>query len=232
VLLLVLAALLAVADRVAAGVAERAIADEVAKELVAQDFQASAPEVGIGGFPFLTQVLAGEYELISIRLRDFEGSGVSMPTLDVDARRVSAPLDAIRSGQGDIVAQTVDGTATIAYASVLELMNQPGLRVSEQDGELTVTGPVEIAGQRVTVTGTAELSVVDGRVRVEVDNVTSDELPQVPGARALLNQFARNLSVELELPELPFALALRDVRAQSEGLAVTASAQNVPLNQW
>jgi hypothetical protein len=232
VLLLVLAVLLVIADRVAASIAERTIGDEVAKELVAQDIQASPPEVGIGGFPFLTQVLAGEYDSISIRLRDVEGSGVRVPTLDVDARGVSAPLDTIRSGQGDIVAQTVDGTATISYASVVELIGQPGVRLSERDGQLTVTAPVEIGGRQLTVTGTAELSVDDNQVRVSFDDVTADDLPQVAGAQALLNQLARQLSVEVELPQLPFDLVLQDVQARPEGLAVTGSAQNVPLNQW
>jgi hypothetical protein len=231
VLLLILGGLLVVADRVAASIAERTIGDEVAKELVAEEVQSSQPEVSIGGFPFLTQVLAGEYESISIRLRDVEGSGVRLPVLDVDARGVSAPLDAIRTGQGDIVAQTVEGAATVSYASVVELMDRPGLRLSEQDGKLTVTGPVEFGGQQVTATGTVELSVSDNRVRVSVDDVSAVGLPNLPGVQALLNQIARQLSVELELPELPFDLALRDVQARPEGIAVSAFAQNVPLNQ-
>ncbi|GAA4726826.1 DUF2993 domain-containing protein [Phytohabitans rumicis] len=236
VLLVILGGLLAVADRVAASVAERTISDEIAKELVAQDIEASQPEVGIGGFPFLTQVLSGRYESISIRLRDLEGTvagnGVRLPQLDVDARDVSAPLDAIRSGQGDVVASTVEGTATIAYASIVDLMNQPGLRLSEQDGNLAVTAPLDVLGQRITVSGTAKLTVADNQVRINFENLTSDDLPNVAGAQSAINQYARQISVNMALPELPFQLNVRSVEPLPEGLTVSASAQNVPLNQW
>jgi hypothetical protein len=236
VLLVILGGLLAVADRVAASVAEQTISDEVAKELVAQDIQASKPEVGIAGFPFLTQVLSGKYESITIRLRDLEGTvdgnGVRLPLLDVDARDVSAPLDAIRSGQGDVVASTVKGNATIAYASVVDLMNQPGLRLSEQNGKLAVTAPLQVLGQRITVSGIANLVVANNQVRISFDNLTSDDLPNLAGAEAVVNQYARQLAVTIALPELPFQLDVSEVTARPEGLAVSASAKNVPLNQW
>jgi hypothetical protein len=95
VLLLVLLGLLVVADRVGASMAEREIGDQIKQELVAQGLETSPPEVSVGGFPFLTQVLAGEYESISIQLRDVEGTlegeGVRLPRLDVEARTVTAP---------------------------------------------------------------------------------------------------------------------------------------------
>lgn len=235
VLLLVLLGLAAVADRVGASVAERAIADEVQQELVAQEIESSPPDVSVGGFPFLTQVLAGEYQAISIGLRDVsgtvEGNGVRLPRLDVVARDVDAPLQTLRTRQGDIVARTVDGTATVAYASVAELMNQPGLQLSEKDGALAVTAPVRILNQEVTVRGTAELTVRDGRVLIGFDNLTADGVGQIPGAQELINGYARQLALELALPELPFQLQVRDVKAQPDGLAVSAVAQNVPLNQ-
>lgn len=235
VLLLVLGALLAVADRVGASVAERAIGDQVSQELVAQEIQSTPPEVNVGGFPFLTQVLAGQYESISIQLRDVEGTvegnGVRLPELNVDARDVTAPLDTLRSGQGDIVASTVNGTATIAYASVVELMDQPGLRLSERDGKLVVTAPVQILGQQFTVNGTAALAVSNGQVQIRFDELTADGLPQVAAAENLINQYAQQISLNLLLPQLPFELDLQDVQARPEGLAVTATAANVALNQ-
>lgn len=236
VLLVVLGGLLVVADRVAASVAERAISDEIAKELVAQDVKSSPPDVGVAGFPFLTQVLSGKYESITIGLRDLEGNvegeGVRVPRLDVDARDVSAPLETIRNGQGDVVAETVNGTATIAYASVVALMDQPGLRLSERDGQLRVTAPLDVVGQRITVSGTAELSVANGRVQIRFRDLTADGLPQLPGAEAVLNQYAQQISVSLALPELPFKLDVKGVEARPEGLAVDAQALNVALNQW
>lgn len=237
VLLVILGGLLVVADRVAASVAERAISDRVAEELVRRDIKSSTPEVGVGGFPFLTQVLDGRYKSITISLRDLEGNvegdSVRVPRFDATARDVTASLDTIRSGQGDVVAQTVTGSATVAYASVVELMNTPGLRLSERDGKLFATGPIEFAGQRITVSGTAsEVTYSDGRVRIRFEELTADGVAQLPGIQALLNQFARQLSISFALPELPFKLDVSEVQARPEGLVVDGQAADVPLNKW
>ncbi|QGN46625.1 DUF2993 domain-containing protein [Micromonospora sp. WMMC415] len=235
VLLLVLAGLLVVADRVAAGVAERAIADQMRQEIAKQDAQSSPPEVEIGGFPFLTQVLDGRYERISIGLREVRGSvqgdAVALPTLDVDARNVAASLDTIRSGQGDVVAETVNGTGIISYDSLTALLDRDGLRLGEQGGRLAVTAPVDILGQRLTVTGTADITVSEqGAVALRFNNLTAEGLPNVPLARTLLNNYAQSISIDVPLPELPFQLAVREVRPLPEGLQVTADASNVPIN--
>jgi hypothetical protein len=234
VLLLVLVGLLVVADRVAAGFAERAIAEQVRQETAKQNVQSSAPQVAVGGFPFLTQVLAGRYESISIVLHDVrgavEGNAVSLPDLNVDARNVRASIDTLRSGQGDVVAETVDGTATITYDSVAKLINQPGLKLAEQGGKLAVTAPVEIFGQRLTVNGTANLSVNKGQVAIKFEQLNAEGLPDAPAARALINAYARQISINVPLPKLPFQLDVRQVRALPAGLAVTAGAKNVPLN--
>lgn len=235
VLLLVLGGLIVVADRVAAGVAERAIADQVRQEIAKQGAQSSAPEVEVGGFPFLTQVLDGRYERITIGLRDVQGpvqgDVVALPKLDVDARDVRASLDTIRSGQGEVVAETVDGTGTISYDSLAKLLDRPGLTLGEQSGRLAVTAPVDILGQRLTVTGTADITVGDqGQVALRFNDLNAQGLPNVPLARTLLNNYAKSISVNVPLPELPFQLAVREVRPLPEGLAVTADAKNVPIN--
>jgi hypothetical protein len=235
VLVVVLGGLLVIADRVAASVAERELGDLVADKLVAQGAKSSPPEVAVGGFPFLTQVLDGKYESVQIRVRDLEGDvdgdGVRVPVVDVDARNVSASLETIRTGKGDVVAETLDGTATISYPSIVALMDQPGLRLAERDGKLLVTAPLDVVGQRVTVSGAAELSVAKGRVQIRFSDLTADGLPQLPGAEAVLNQYARQISISVPLPELPFELDLRGVEARPDGLAVDAQALNVQLNQ-
>ncbi|PZF97517.1 LmeA family phospholipid-binding protein [Micromonospora deserti] len=235
VLLLVLVGLLVVADRVAAGVAERAIADQVRQQVARQDAQSSPPEVEVGGFPFLTQVLDGRYERITIRLREVRGSvqgdAVSLPTLDVDARNVQASLDTLRSGRGDVIAETVAGTGTISYDSLAKLLDRPGLTLGEQGGKLAVTAPVDILGQRLTVTGTADITVREqGQVALRFNDLNAEGLPNVPLARTLLNNYAQGISVDVPLPDLPFQLAVREVRPLPEGLAVTADARNVPIN--
>lgn len=238
VLLLVLAGLLAVADRVAAAVAERTIADQVSQEIGKQGVQSAPPEVTVGGFPFLTQVLAGRYESIAILVRNLEGTPetspaqgrtVRVPELEVHAREVTASMQTLRTRQGEIVAETVEGTATITYATVVAFIAQDGLTIDEQDGKLAVAAPLQVLGQQVTVRGVADLTVDQGRVSVRFADLTADELPDNPAARALVNAYAEQISVQVPLPALPYGLQVQEVRALPQGLAVTASAQNVPL---
>jgi hypothetical protein len=234
VLLLVLGGLLVVADRVAVGFAERAIADQVRQEVAKQHVQAAGPDVTVGGFPFLTQVANGRYESISIVLTDLrgdvEGKGVDLRKLDVDARNVNAPLDTLRTGQGDVVAESVKGTGTITYDSVMKLINRPGIKLAEQDGKLAVSGPAKlpVVGE-VTVHGTAKLAVQKGQVAIRFEELTAEGLPNIPLVRGAISTYAKQLSISVPLPALPFGLQVQEVRALPEGLAVTATANNVPL---
>ncbi|MFG1916350.1 DUF2993 domain-containing protein [Micromonospora sp. NPDC048898] len=235
VLLLLLAGLLVVADRVAVGVAERMIGDRVQQEVAKQGAQSTKPDVEVAGVPFLTQVLDGRYERISIKLRDVQapvqGDTVLLPVLNVDARNVRASLDTLRSGQGDVVADTVNGTGTISYESLAALLKRPGLTLGEQDGKLAVTAPVDILGQKLTVSGTADVTVADnGAVALRFNELDAAGLPNLPLARALVSNYAKSISIDVPLPDLPFQLAVREVRPLPEGLAVTADAKNVPIN--
>ncbi|WP_319459934.1 DUF2993 domain-containing protein [Micromonospora sp. RTP1Z1] len=234
VLLLVLAGLLVVADRVAAGVAERAIADQVKQQVAKQNAQSAAPKVQVGGFPFLTQVLAGKYEHISIVLTDVQGpvqgDTVSVPRLDVDAHNVKASLDTLRSGQGEVVAERVDGRGTITYDSLAKLLDRPGLTLGEQGGKLAVTAPVDILGVKLTVVGTADVAVNDGKVALRFNDLNAAGLPNVPLARTLLANYAKGISIDVPLPKLPFQLNVRKVEPRPEGLTVTADARNVPIS--
>ncbi|MFG2048673.1 DUF2993 domain-containing protein [Micromonospora sp. NPDC048935] len=235
VLLLLLAGLLVVADRVAVGVAERMIGDRVQQEVAKQGAQSTKPDVEVAGVPFLTQVLDGRYERISIKLRDVqapvEGDTVLLPVLNVDARNVRAALDTLRSGQGDVVADTVKGTGTISYESLAALLKRPGLTLGEQNGKLAVTAPVDILGQKLTVSGTADVTVADnGAVALRFNELDAAGLPNLPLARALVSNYAKSISIDVPLPDLPFQLAVREVRPLPEGLAVTADAKNVPIN--
>ncbi|SBT52145.1 LmeA family phospholipid-binding protein [Micromonospora narathiwatensis] len=233
VLLLVLGGLLVAADRVAAGVAERAIADQVRQEVARQDVSSASPRVDVAGFPFLTQVLAGKYERISIVLTDVrgnvQGDAVSVPRLDVDAHNVRASLDTLRTRRGDVVAERVDGRATVSYDSLAKLLDRPGLTLGERDGKLAVTAPVDVLGTRLTVNGTADLTVADGKVALRFNDLTAEGLPNLPLARRVLTNYANSISINVPLPELPFQLNVRKVEPKPDGLLVTADARNVPI---
>jgi hypothetical protein len=237
VLVLVLVAALVVADRFAVGFAERAIATQVSQEIAKQGVKSGPPAVTVNGFPFLTQVLAGRYQSIVIVLRDVESpvpgeqQVVRLPELNINARDITASINTLRTGQGAITAGTVDGTATITYDSVAKLVNQPGLKLREQDGKLQVTTPVKVLGQQFTAQGAADLKVSNGEVTLSFSDVSVDGLPNDPAVRLAVEAFASQLAIPLPLPQLPYKLQVQEVRPLPEGLAVSATAKGVPLKQ-
>ncbi len=219
VLLLLLAGLLVVADRVAVGVAERTIADRVRQEIAKQGAQSAAARGGGGrrsrSSPRCwTAVTSGSPSTLRDVQAPVEGDAVRLPVLDVTARNVRASLDTLRTGQGDVVADTVNGTGTISYDSLAELLNRPGLKLGEQNGKLAVTAPADILGQKLTITGTADVTVADnGAVALRFNDLDAAGLPNLPLARAFLSNYAKSISIDVPLPELPFQLAVREVRA-------------------
>ncbi len=236
VLLVLLGIVLFVVDRFGASYAERVISDRVAEQVAAQNATSEKPDVTVEGVPFVTQVLRGEYQEIKIRMRDFAGPAgngqtIRMPLLDVRAQDVRAPLDTLRSGQGDIIATTVTGAGTVDYATLAELTEREGVQLGEKDGKLAVTAPLEILNQTVTINGTANLEVADGNVvRVRFDQVTAQGLPDIPLVQNALNNYAKQISVDLKVPALPLDLVVQKVQPTAAGLVVTAGASEVPLN--
>ncbi|MEV4707804.1 DUF2993 domain-containing protein [Actinoplanes sp. NPDC049316] len=235
VLLIIVVALLAVADRVAASYAERVIGDRVAQQVADQQATSEKPDVTVEGVPFLTQVLDGKYQEIQIRLKDFSGPAgnnktIKMPLLDIHARDVTAPLDTIRSGNGDIVAGTVTGAGTIDYPTLADLIGQKGLKVGEKDGKLVGSAPIQALGQTWNVSGTANLDIKDGVVQVRFADVTADGLPNVPLVRNLVDNYVKGLAYDLKVPALPLGLKVQKVEPRPDGLVVTAGASNVALN--
>jgi hypothetical protein len=236
VLLIIIGIILAVVDRIGASYAERVISDRVAEQVANQDATSEKPDVTVEGVPFLTQVVKGEYQEIKIELRNFSGPAgnnqtIKMPLLDVRAKDVRAPLDTLRTRQGEIIATTVTGTGTVDYATLAELTNREGVKLGEKDGKLAVTAPLTILNQTVTVNGTANLTVAEGNViRIQFDEVQAEGLPDIPFVGNALNDYAKQISVDVEVPALPMKLVVQKVEPTPAGLVVTAGADEVPLN--
>ncbi|HEY8452444.1 MAG: DUF2993 domain-containing protein [Micromonosporaceae bacterium] len=231
VFLVVLAGILLVTDRVAAWAAQRTVADRVARELAAYDVRSAPPEVQFGGFPFLTQVAAGEYEHVVLRLRNVGSDQVRLPVVELTASGVTAPLATLVES-GPIHAERMTGAATVGYDQVADLAGRPELSLSADNGRLAVRVPAEVLGTTVTLAGTADVELADGGVSVRVGELTADGgggLP--PGAEAVVGEIAADLSVHVPLPPLPYGLSLESVRAEPAGIVVTVSARDVPLSR-
>jgi hypothetical protein len=235
VLLVIIGIALVVLDRFGKSYAERVISDRVAQQVANQKATSDKPDVTIEGVPFLTQVASGNYKEIKIELTDFAGSTgngqtIKMPLLDIRAKDVRAPLDTLRTRQGNIVATAVTGAGTIDYAQLAKLINQKGLTLSEKDGKLIAAAPVSVLGQTFNVSGAATIAIQDGVVRVRFSDVTAQGLPNVPLVRNVIDSYVQRLALNLKVPALPLKLVVQKVQPTSAGLVVTAGANEVPLN--
>ncbi|WP_051809247.1 LmeA family phospholipid-binding protein [Actinoplanes subtropicus] len=235
VLVLILGAALAVADRFAASYAERKISDRVAQQVAQQKATSEQPKVTIEGIPFLTQVARGEYQQIRIDLVNFsgpvgEGRTIKMKELDATANDVRAPLTTIRSGNGEVTAGSIIGTGLIDYAQIAQLSGQPGVKLTEQNGKLVGSAPVQALGQTFTISATADLNVQGDLVQVRFSNVKAEGLPDNTLVRGLVNTYVQKLAFNLRVPALPLDLKVKSVEPQADGLKVTAEASHVSLN--
>lgn len=227
VLVVLLGGLLVVADRVGVNLAEKEIAKRISARLSANGITSSTPDVDITGVPFLTQVLRGEYEEIDLTLRDLTGGKVPLPLLTVQAKGVRAPLSGLRDGTAEATAAKVTGTGTVAYTSLVQAGNLPGLTLHGDGGRvLSISGKVAVLGE---LKGRAEVTVVDGKVRLRVIELNSASGALTNAAQMLLTTYRNRMAVTLPLPALPFGLVLKDVQTAETGLLVTMTANEVNL---
>jgi hypothetical protein len=237
VVVVVLAGVFVAGDRIAAYAAERTIATQAKRELAAREITTpSEPEVSVGGFPFLTQVARGRYERITIHLDRPSIQGTTLDRLDVTAKGVNATTSALLNGTGKITADDVSGIARLDWDAVNKLMKTTGFGGSGAkasalpDGQVQVRVPVQVAGLSTTVVATGTVAVGKGLVHLNIKNVTTEggDVPQVIGR--LIGSIKQSLSVDVKIPQLPYNLQVRDVKATVEGLTVSAVAANVPLS--
>jgi hypothetical protein len=236
VTVVVLAGLLVAADRIGAYAAERTIAKQAKQQLAARDVQMpSEPKVTVGGFPFLTQVLRGKYDKVTIDMTKPTIQGITLNELDIAATGVNASTSAILNGQGQVTADHVDGTARIAWDQVPKLLDQAGISgngmsVSANDtGQLVVREPVTVQGNKITVVATGTLSVVNGTVRIKVSNAQVEGASVPPLVQRLAAAAASQLGGAIKIPKLPYNMQIQSVKTEPAGLTVTAFANNVPI---
>jgi LmeA-like phospholipid-binding len=243
VVVLVVAGLLVVADRVAVNVAENRLADQAVTAMRERDItSADKPGVSIGGFPFLTQVLAGKYQKVTIDVDRPRSGDVTLDHLTVVANQVHAPLDTIRSGQGQVTADTVTGTAKMGWDVVRGLIDTtplrqvPGLDISKlniavKDNKVNMSAPIAFAGISLTLQTAGTLTVSKGEVRVQIEDLraVSPNGGTSAIAPSFLNQYRDRLNVKIAVPSLPYDLVINKVRTSDAGVVVTATASNVVL---
>jgi hypothetical protein len=237
-IVLVIAGIVVVADRVAAKAASNELKSRIEAELVSRDVTYSSLDVQVEGTPFLTQVAEGRYDSITIdmtevRLPAGEDRSANLPELHVVATGVNADTAELVQGTASVVAEEVSGNAVVSYDTLRELLDLSAYRLSEvtfsQDkGALKAAATADVAGLTLPIEAVADVSVVDGEIQIQLRDARAIGLPVPDLAKGFLEDLVSNVLVA-KLPPLPFGLTLDELSVAADGLAITATGHDVAL---
>ena len=216
VLLVVVAVLLGLAllaDRVAVGIAE----DRVGQELATKGGLQGTPEVDITGFPFLTQAVGGRYDEVRISLTAAQLGQPEGTRADVALHGVEVPLSAVLAGSvREVPVERVDGTATLSYELLATGLGADTTLAREGDG-LRITRTVELLGQRVPLTAVGRATLDGSEVVIDVEQASGAGV-ELPGF--LVGRASDLLDLRYAVPALPFGLRLTSVTPAEDGVLV------------
>lgn len=202
--------LLVAADRIGVRIAQRAAADSLASS----QHLPSRPQVDISGFPFLTQLAAGDFDKITVEASDVpvtEGFGaLVLSRLHVVLHHLSVSRD-FHSFHAD----TASATAVVAFEDLGKALGVP----------VTYAGSGRVrAGTKVTVRGVSVPATVTARPRLRngeltfADPVVNDAAASSRSATALLD---RLFAVAIPLQHIPFDVRVRTLAVSPSGVTIT-----------
>jgi hypothetical protein len=217
--LVVLVVLFVAADRISVAVAENQISSRIAAAYGLHD----KPSVGIGGFPFLTQVATGSYTGIDVSVSQVQAGGTVVHDLHAHFTGVHASLSELLGGAGaaTVTADRASGSALVTYGEIDKRL-PGGLRLRPQGKHLIVSGTVRYAGVRVPVSATVALGVTSGGI-----SVTPVHVVIAGGSGLPVSASAAAFGITVPVTALPLHLKLVSVHVSSTGLRIGAAARHV-----
>jgi hypothetical protein len=222
IVVLILLGLTVAADRVAVDVAE----DQVGKQIAEKGHLHGTPTVHIGGFPFLTQALAGTYSDVHITLTAEELGQPAGTAADVHLRGVKVPLSSVLSHSvSEVPVDRVDGTATLSYA-LLAAQIGPDTTLAKEGDQLRITRTVALLGQRVKLTAAGQVTLKGNDLVVDVQKASAAGV-SLPSS--VVDRASNMLDLRYTVPALPFGLQLTSVTPEDDGVRITVEGQQTVL---
>ncbi len=216
--LVALAVLLVAADRISVAVAENQISDR----LTSAYGLPHKPGVSITGFPFLTQVAAGDYHQIDVSASQVPAGGATLHDLNIRLTGVHATVgQVLGNGSSMVTADRAAGSAMVGFGTVDQRL-PGGFRLRPDGTNLSVSGRLAFHGVHIPVSATVALGVSGTGISVTPVQV------RVPGVLGLpVSAYSSRLRVVVPLSTLPLHLHLTSVHVTPDGLRIGASARHV-----
>lgn len=233
----ILGGLFVIADRVAVGFAE----DQAADRIRTTEGLASTPDVTIEGFPFLTQVVGGEFDDVKIGIKDYEastsGTSDTVSTIRIDDLNAEMHGVVFSGDYSSATASTATGTATISYAELLKAAKSETTDVTAGvtarvvglsdggNGKIKVTVEATVLGTKLPQPISVLSSVsVDG----DTVKVHADSLPNL-GVDLAENSVRAVTDFEQKIDELPGGIQLDKVQAAQGGVDISVKGSDIRL---
>jgi hypothetical protein len=210
---IVVLVLAVVGDRVAAAAAENNMADQIQQS----GFPAK-PHVTIEGFPFLTQLLAHDFNDVVIT-----ASNVTEGPLTIASVNATLHGMHINGSYSGATIDTIDGTALITFPALASAGGIPSGITLSADGSSNneIKANVNLAGIFNT-TVVAQLTRV-GADKFNVQVVSAGDVPT-----SVLGNLA-NFTVSV--PKLPAGVSIQSVSVTQQGVVITITGHNTTLSE-
>ncbi|QBI52168.1 LmeA family phospholipid-binding protein [Streptomonospora litoralis] len=211
---------------IAVAIADRglhyAAESEIASRVEQQYEMSSEPEVTIGGFPFLTQAISGEYDRIRIVTGAIVVGDVQLERVDVTARDVRAPLADLMT-EPSVVAGTARAKVMLPYSELQKRLPE-GIVIENENGSPRMSGDLALGQYSTPVSADLEVAVEGDTILVTPSNI---EIGQSQlGGMGLVEDM---LAMQVPVPEMPFGLEVTGIEALPNGVEVSAEASDVEL---
>ncbi len=206
-----------------------------AESLLARNIQnatgvSERPVVHARGFAFLPQVVRGAFDEV-----DVTTVGITSGPLRIE--RVESQLYDVRVPFHDVLVQDIRRVgigrsveqATLTYTDINRYFaetGRPWTLAPADNGELTVTGEVDVLNRRLQVQALVSLSVSDETLRINPREISTGSTDLSKASRLLLGQ---RLSLSVPLGTLPFGQQLVDATTYPGGIALEARGTTIVI---
>jgi hypothetical protein len=215
IILVIILALLAVADRVANAVAENTMATRIQQ----QGFPVK-PHVSIEGFPFFTQLLAHQFNTVNISATNVPEGPLTISSINATLHGMHINGSLTNSNSATI--SSINGSALVTFSELAGAGGLPqGITLAQDPGN-----PNEInANINVGIVQTT-LAAKITRVSASKFNVALVSAGDVP--TSLLGNLA---NFDVSIPQLPAGVTINSVSVTQQGVLITITGHNTTLTQ-
>jgi hypothetical protein len=220
IVLLVIAVVLILLDRVGVYVAERVAADTIQ---TSQHLQ-KRPDVDVEGIPFLTQLATGSFDRIDVTAYDVP-IGQSPNVLDLSRMTVNLDQVDVARDLSSVHAATGHATANATYA---ELSKTLGIDVGYSgDGRIRAAKDITLLGQTIKATITVAPRLVNGALGFGA--------PAINGLSGLsgdvLAALQKIFNLRVPLGGIPFGVQVQSLAVTAAGVVIQFTGRNLSYHR-